>query len=131
MPRGGRKQFSVLTDQNQKFMAHLIAFVLKNDFVSLDDIYLEYMKQPKTSNSSRHQGYWGMRPLKSSMAWFLRRLTFLKQSKYILITQTVSGKFNETKNTFWELTDNWPDDYIKYVKMLNDKLKRKKGLGGK
>jgi len=55
MANGARKGFAVLTNANEKFIYKLVAYLNTSEFATIEEIYLEYMTQPRRQNTSAGQ----------------------------------------------------------------------------
>jgi hypothetical protein len=124
MAAGASKGFGVLTKSNKKFMDCLAQFILEKEFVTLHEIYNEYMSKPKRTDRKEKgeymdDGRWGtLRLTKSQLSYFLKIFPFITNEKYILYD---IWKNKETeKKCLWSLTANWSDDLESFKTKLND-----------
>ena len=125
MPNGGSVGFGVLTKSNIKFMNRLCEFLTEKEFVTLYEIYDEYMSKPKTysgGNGKKYndEGRWGsLRPTKNSLAQLLNcRLPFVTNKKYVLCS-FYRNKSSE-KQVLWSLNSNWEKELLDFKIKLTE-----------
>lgn len=123
MAAGGSKGFGVLTKSNNKFMDCLVTYLLEMEFVTIQEIYDEYMHKPKTYSGGNGKNYndegrWGaIKPTKNQLAQFMILFPFITNEKYIL--HDIWKNKNTEKKCFWSLTDNYIDDLNAFKIKLN------------
>tara|TARA_R110000751_G_scaffold266364_3_gene365411 strand:- start:2119 stop:2553 length:435 start_codon:yes stop_codon:yes gene_type:complete len=123
MGNGGSIGFGVLTKSNIKFMNSLCRFLIEKEFVTLYEIYDEYMSKPKSTGGGGavyiDEGRWGsIRPTKNQLAHLLNnRLPFITNEKYVLCNYYRNKPVD--KNILWSLSDNWEIKLDNYKVKLN------------
>ena len=143
MANGARKGFSVLTNANEKFIYKLVAYLNTSEFVTIEEIYLEYMTKPRrqfTGGELKNKSTsWNLMPTKAELGNFLSYCPVFTREKYFLIkkkhqkdaTKSVGDTYFSltTKwledEIFWSLSDDWSTKLSDFIDKLREKRDRK------
>ena len=144
MANGARKGFAVLTNANEKFINKLVAFVSVSEFVTIEEIYLEYMTKPRrqfTGGELKNKSTsWNLMPTKAELGNFLSYCPVFTREKYVLVRKkaqkdamkgatgdiylSLTTKWLE-KEIFWSLSDDWSTKLSDFIDKLREKRDRK------
>ena len=116
MANGARKGFAVLTNANEKFIYKLVAYLNTSEFATIEEIYLEYMTQPRRQHTSAGQDKpstsWNLMPTKAELLHLLRHCPVVTKEKYILIRKKGQKDNLSSNNPHFCLTTEWLEDNI-------------------
>jgi hypothetical protein len=146
MAIGARKGFAVLTNANEKFIYKLVAYINIMELATTQEIYLEYMTQPRRQFNpvgTTPSTSWNLMPTKEELLHFIRNCPVFTKEKYVLIrkkgqkdnlnanstTFCLTTKWVE-ENIFWSLSEDWSTklgkvfDNLRYKKILKQNQAR-------